>query len=218
MRSDAEVKRDVEAELKWDVNLQDASGIVVTVKDGVVTLTGFVRSWMDRYYAERAAKRVAGVRGLANDLDVRLAALDERPDPEIAQDAVAAIERELPLTSDRIQVVVRDGVVTLEGSVEWNFQKEWAEKAVRKLPGIKSIANKIEVEPVVSPTDLKRKIEDALVRSAQLDADRIKVEAKGSEVVLRGTVRSWAERQEAERAAWAAPGVAKVDNELVVAA
>lgn len=216
MKSDAEIKRNVEAELQWDVHLEDAADIAVAVKNGVVTLTGYTNSWADRYYAERAAKRVSGVRGLANDIKVRIPAGDQRTDPEIAREAVSAIEREVPSCADRIRVVVKEGYVTLEGTVEWQFQKEWAEKAIRKIKGIKNIVNVVDVNPTVSPVDLKKKIEDAFVRSAQLDANRITVEAKGNEVTLRGTVRSWAERQEAERAAWAAPGVTRVNNQIAI--
>ncbi len=213
MKSDSDIKRDLEAELKWDPDI-DATDIAVAVKDGVVTLTGFVRSYMHKWQAERDAKRVAGVTGVADDIVVRLPGSSERPDPEVARDAVAALKNELPYSSENMKVVVKDGWITLEGSAEWNYQRTRAENAVRRVRGIKGVVNLITLKPRVAPSEIKSKIEEAFRRSAEVDANRITVEANGSEVILRGSVRSWAERQEAERAAWNAPGVTKVDNHI----
>ena len=217
MRSDSDIKRDVEDELRWEPNL-DPTDIAVAVKNGVVTLTGFVRSYAHKFTAERAAKRVAGVVGLANDLEVRLPGEAGRPDPEIARDVVANLKIWLPNSSDNIKAVVKNGWVTLEGEVEWNYQREYAERAVRWIKGVKGVSNMIRLQPRVAPApeEIKQKIEEAFRRSALLDANRITVETHGSEVVLRGTVRSWAEREEAERAAWLAPGVTRVENRIAV--
>jgi osmotically-inducible protein OsmY len=215
MKSDSEIERDVREELKWDPDL-DASDIAVSVKDGVVTLAGFTKSYTDRLEAEIATKRVAGVRAVANDVEVRLPAIDQRPDPDIARDAVAALKAELPISHDRIKVVIKDGWVTLEGGVEWQYQKTTAENAVRRVKGVKGVTNVITVKPKVEPSELQRKIMDAFKRNAEVDANRITVEANGSEVVLKGTVRSWIEREEAERVAWSAPGVTRVEDRIVV--
>lgn len=215
MRLDSDIKRDVEDELRWNPDIE-ATDIAVAVRSGVVALTGFVRSYAQKLQAERSAKRVAGVAAVANDIEVRLPDIDERPDPEMARDAIGTIKTELPFSWDQIKVVAKAGWLTLEGEVEWNYVRQRAEQAVRRVRGVKGVSNLIALKPKAAPFEVRRKIEDAFRRSAQLDASRITVEAQGSEVVLRGTVRSWAEREEAEHAAWAAPGVTKVDNRISV--
>jgi osmotically-inducible protein OsmY len=154
--------------------------------------------------------------GVANDIEVRLPVIDQRPDPDIVRDAVSALKSELPYSSENIKVIAKDGRLTLEGTVEWNYARERAEKAVKRVRGAKSVTNSITLKPKVAPYEVRRKIQDAFRRSAEIDASRVTVEANGSEVILRGTVKSWAEREEAERAAWAAPGVTKVDNRVTI--
>ena len=215
MRFDSEIERDVKDELQWDPDL-DATDIAVSVKDGVVTLAGYVKSYTDKYEAEAAAKRVASVRAVANDLEVRLPSVDERPDPDIARDAVAAIKSQLPISSEHIKVVIKNGWVSLEGQVEWQYQRQTAEKAVRRIKGVKGVSNLIQLRPRAQPEDIKRKIQEAFKRNAEVDANRIMVETNGSEVILKGTVRSWVEREEAERVAWSAPGVTKVEDRIAV--
>jgi osmotically-inducible protein OsmY len=205
MRLDSDIKRDVEDELRWDPGV-DATDIGVALHNGVVTLSGFVHSYGQRTQAERDAKRVAGVVGVADDIEVRLPVIDQRPDPDIVRDAVSALKLELPFSCENIKVVASEGWLRLAGAVEWNYARERGESAVKNIRGVKGVTNSIEVKPKVAPYEVRRKIEDALRRSAELDASRITVEANGSEVILRGTVRSWAERQEAERAALGGAG------------
>jgi osmotically-inducible protein OsmY len=217
LRSDAEIEKNVKEELAWHPDL-DVTDIAVSVKNGVVTLTGFVRSYTDKYEAEAAAKRVVGVAAVANAIEVRMPSVDERPDPEIARDAVAAIKAQLPISWENIKIVVKSGWVTLEGQVEWQYQRQTAENAVRRIKGVKGVSNLIQLKPRAQPepSEIKRKIMEAFRRSAEIDANRIVVETRGSEVILKGKVRSWTEREEAERVAWSAPGVTKVEDRMVV--
>ena len=215
MRSDQDIERDIVAELAWEPDIQ-STDIAVKVKDGIATLTGFVRSYSEKYQAEQVAKRVLGVRAVVNDLEVKLASGAERLDREIAEDALDALKRDLPVASQGIQAVVRDGWITIEGHVQWDFERRTAEEAVRKVRGVKGVVNMIKVEPKASPAEVKARIEEALKRSAELDARNIEVEADGGTVTLSGRVRSWAEREEAEKSAWRAPGVREVRNLIVV--
>ncbi len=200
MRTDSEIKKDVEDELRWDPDI-DATDTAVAVHNGVVALTGFVRSHMQKTQAERDAKRVAGTCGVANDIEVGLPFINKRPDPEMARDAVLKLQNGLPYSSQYIKATARNGWLTLEGSLEWNYQRDRAEKAVRSVCDVIGVTNDITLKPRVAASDVKRNIEDALKRNGEINASRILVEAIGSEVTLKGTVRSWAERAEAERAA-----------------
>jgi osmotically-inducible protein OsmY len=198
--TDEQIQRDVLDELKWDARVQP-NEIGVTVKDGVVTLTGWVDAFTKKWAAEEAAHRVRGVRAVANDIEVRLPGSAERTDADIAAAATRALEWDAFLPIEKLDVTVSRGWVTLRGEVEWEFEKREAERAVRRLSGVRGVTNLITVRPRVrtSPSGIQRRIEDALVRSAQTDAERIRVEVDGDKVLLTGTVRSWAENQEAER-------------------
>jgi osmotically-inducible protein OsmY len=188
--------------------------IGVSVKDGVVILTGWVDSFLKEWAAEEAAHRVPGVKAVANDIEVRLPS--ERTDADIAAAAVRALEWDAGIPSDKIELTVSKGWVTLKGEVEWQYQKEDAERVVRRLSGVKGVTNLIVVKPRTTASELKKKIEEALVRNAQIDASRITVEVQGTKVILKGTVRSWAEKEEAERVAWLAPGITSVENRITL--
>src|SRR2546422_422528 len=215
MRTDMEIQKDVVAELRWEPSLRD-DDIAVGVRDGVVTLAGFVDSYGDKWTAERVASKVKGVKAIANDLEVKLPSSSTRPDPEIAHAAVDALRWNIDVPQDRIQVKVEKGLLTLEGDVDWYYQKEAAERAVRYLTGVQGVSNLITVKARPTPSDIKVKIKEALQRGAELDADHVTVEIEGNKAILRGTVRSYAEMRDAERAARNAPGITEVDNRLTV--
>jgi osmotically-inducible protein OsmY len=214
-RTDQQIQTDVLAEFRWDARVMP-NEIGVMVKDGVVTLTGSVDSYTKKWAAEEAAHRVRGVKAVANDIEVRLPSSAERSDADIAAAAVRALEWDAFVPIDKIDVTVSKGWITLKGEVEWQYQRQDAERAVRRLAGVKGISNLIVVRPRVTPSELKKQIEQALVRTAELDAKRITVDVDGSKVILKGTVHSWAEKREAERQAWLAPGVTSVDNRITI--
>ncbi len=216
LRSDADIQAEVLSELKWEPRVQ-ATEIGVAVKDGVVTLTGFVDSYTKRWAAEDATHRVRGVKAVANDIEIRLGVGGERTDPEIAAAAARALQWDALLVPEKIDVTVSKGWITLRGTVDWQYKKHEAERVVRNLSGVKGVSNLIDVRPKVQPAEIRKQVEQALVRSAQTDAGRISVEVDGNKVTLKGAVRAWVERQEAERAAWRAPGVMTVDNRITVA-
>jgi osmotically-inducible protein OsmY len=215
MRTDMEIQKDVVAELRWEPSLRD-DDVAVGVRDGVVTLAGFVDSYADKWTAERAASKVKGVKAIANDLEVKLPSSSTRADPDLAHAAVDALSRDIAVPEDRIRVRVEKGWLTLEGEVDWFYQKEAAERAVRYLTGIKGVSNLITVRARPTPSDVKQRIRQALERGAEFDAERISVEIQGNKAILRGTVRSYAEMRDAERAARNAPGVTEVENKLTV--
>jgi osmotically-inducible protein OsmY len=215
LRTDTELHQDIVAELKWEPSLRN-DDIAVGVRDGVVTLAGFVDSYADRWKAERMASKVRGVKAIVDEIEVKLPSGATRADPDVARAALDALTWNISVPHDRIKVKVDKGWVTLEGDVDWYHQKEAAERAVRYLTGVKGVSNLITLRSRAVPSDVKQKIKDALQRGAQFDAEHITVDIQGNKAILQGTVRSFAEMRDAERAARNAPGVLEVDNRLTV--
>jgi osmotically-inducible protein OsmY len=215
MKTDSEIQKNVIDELKWEPAL-NASEIGVAVKDGIVTLTGTVDSYWKKMSAEKAAKRVAGVRAVAQEVEVELVPTGKKNDAEIAEAVLNALKWNSSVNDEKIKVKVEDGWVTLEGEVEWAYQRKSAERTIEDLEGIKGITNSIRIVATTTASEIKEKIRSALERNAAVDAERIEVEIDGDQVTLRGKVRSLAEQHEAEAAASLAPGVNKVINELKV--
>jgi osmotically-inducible protein OsmY len=213
MKTDTELQQDVMNELKWEPTLK-AAEIGIAVKDGIVTLSGYVDSYVKKLVAERAAARVFGVRAVAEAIQIRLPGSLKRSDEDIAEMVANVLEWNVLVPHDRAKVQVQDGVVTLSGEVDWGYQKYAAEEAVHHLKGVVWLNNQITVKPTIEPQDVKDKILSAFQRNALLDSRRIKIEASGGKVVLSGSVRSWGERGEAQWAAWAAPGVFEVENNI----
>jgi osmotically-inducible protein OsmY len=215
MRIDSEIQQDVEAELKWTPEVDDTD-VAVKVRDGAVTLTGFVPNSFQKYRAERAVRRVKGVAAVANDIQVRWLGTSST-DPEIARSAVAFLKSDLPSAAEQIRPMVHEGRITLLGEVEWHYQRELAETLMHRIAGVISVRNSIHIKPkLAAEKDIKARIETAFQRLADLDAHNIAVDVSGSEITLRGEVRSWAERDQAQSTAWAAPGITRVANELTV--
>jgi osmotically-inducible protein OsmY len=215
MIGDLEPRQDVLDELDFEPSV-NAAHIGVTANKGVVTLTGFVSSFAEKAAAERAARRVKGVRAIAQEIEVRLASDTKHADDEVAARAIEILKWQVGFPADRIKVKVEKGIVTLTGEVDWQFQKADAEYAVHKLAGVIHVANQIRVSSPVHASEIKEKIQKALQRSADLEASRITVQTEGGRVVLSGKVRAWYERDLAERAAWSAPGVTEVQDRLTI--
>jgi osmotically-inducible protein OsmY len=213
--TDNDIQKDIIAELKTEPDLRD-DDIAVGVRDGVVTLAGFVDSYADKWRVERVVSKVRGVKAVANEVEVKLPSHARRPDPELARAAVNALQWNILVPHDKIQAIVQDGWITLKGEVPWFYQREEAERAVRNLAGVKGVSNLITVALSPTPTDVKQRITESLRRAAQFDADRITVEVQDHRAILRGTVRSYTEMLDAERAARKAPGITEVENHLTV--
>jgi osmotically-inducible protein OsmY len=215
MKTDALIQSNVISELKWEPSI-DAATIGVSVRDGIVTLDGYVNSFVEKLTAVRVASRVMGVKAVAHELKVRLPQSYERNDADIAEAAVNALEWNMNVPNDRVKVEVQDGMIILTGEVDWEYQRAAAHDAVCCLIGIKGVTDEISIKPSMSPVNVKSKIKSAFQRHSVLDAKNIIVESDGSKVILNGTVHSWIEKQEAASAAWSAPGVSNVENNLVV--
>jgi len=215
MKTDSQIQKDVIAQLNWEPILH-ASEIGVAVKGGVVTLSGSVDTFTKKIAAEKAAKKVSGVKAIAEDIQVGVSPIFKRTDAEIAEIVLNALRLHTAVIEDRIKIKVEDGLVTLEGNVEWEYQRKAAQESIENLPGVKDVNNLIMVSPTVLAIDVRKKINEAFHRIATVDAEKVKIDAIGSKVILTGTVRSIAEKEDAEQAVWAAPGVTTVDNRLII--
>jgi len=215
MKTDAQIRQDVINELKWQPYLS-ASQIGVAVKNGIVTLSGEVESFYKKLKAEEAAKKVAGVKAIAEEIQLNVSPLSKNTDADIAAAALNALKWHPAVQEEKVKITVENGKVRLEGEVDWEYQRNSAASAIENLAGVKFIANFITVKPRITPADVQKKIRDAFSRSASIDADKITVEVSGSKVTLKGSVRSISEKQDAENAAWAAPGITNVDSALKV--
>lgn len=216
MRTDAQLQFDVTDELTWDPSVNHER-IGVSVTDGIVTLSGIVGSYAEKILAEKTARRVKGVRAVADELQVRYDWQPKTSDPEIAKRIADILDWDPLVPRDRIKITVQNGAVKLEGRVDWNYQRDLALEDVGKITGVVRIDNQLEVAPPVSTSDVRGRIERAFERSADLEAEKIHVEADGSRITLTGSVSSWNKRKMAERSAWAAPGVTHIEDKLVVA-
>ncbi len=212
---DFALRQDIIDELEFEPSL-DARNIGVAVRNGIATLTGYVGSFAEKATAERVVARVKGVRGIAQEIQVRFPVNRKVNDDEIAERVLKIISWDTTIPDDRVQVKVQDGWVTLSGNVEWNFQKTAASEAVRKLSGVAGITNAMTIQPSLTPSDVKQRIEESLKRTADVDASRIRIDVSGGKVTLEGKVRAWRERAAAERAAWSAPGVHAVDDRIAI--
>jgi osmotically-inducible protein OsmY len=215
MKRDSEIQKDVMDELNWEP-LLNAHEIGVAVKDGIVTLSGRVDTYTKKLKAEEAAKRIIGVTAVVVDIDVTIASFGKKSDVDIAEAAIAALKWNVDVPKEKIKVTVEDGWITLEGEVDWEYQKSAAKRAVHSLTSVKGVINNIKVVSLIAPKDVKNKIFAAFHRSATVDAERISILTEGSKVILSGKVRSYVEKRDAENAAWLAPGVNKVENNLAI--
>ncbi|MEP6986166.1 MAG: BON domain-containing protein [Chloroflexota bacterium] len=216
MKLDADLQRDVLDELKWEPSVNEED-IGVTVRGGVVTLTGNVPTYTEKFAAERATKRVDGVRAVAEELKVKLSSSDERDDTDIAQAAAYALDWNVFVPHNKVKATVENAWITLSGDIEWNYQREAAHDVVRHLLGVKGVTNRMKVEsPSLLTVEVRSKIEAAFKRNMMKDADGISVEAHDGRVKLHGKVQSWEEHDDAGIAAWSAPGVTEVENEIEV--